>query len=49
MAQMNYRLVDQLRNFELIRPLLNLPFYFVFMAIGIVGFLVGCINTEVSK
>ncbi len=49
MAQMNYHLADQLRNFELIRLLLNLPFDFVFMAIGIAGFLVGSINTEISK
>ena len=49
MAQMNYHLADQLRNFELIRLLLNLPFYFTFMVIGIVGFLVGSINTEISK
>ena len=49
MAQINYHLVDKLRNFELVRLLLNLPFYFVFMAIGIAGFLVGSINTEISK
>ncbi len=49
MAQINYHLVDKLRNFELVRLSLNLPFYFVFMAIGIAGFLVGSINTEISK